>query len=678
MDLSTAVHGSSCKPRPAMEFRELADLRLFLQELRGRQVESLSVYFDSASGGFYHRHDKPTPGVFSKSSTATCVLSLIATNKWDSGDWKSGASKLVKGLLKQRWESAGLPENNAFTVAFVLEAVTELMRVDRTVVLDRKCQSRLEEAEGILLAGANKGSLSVQGYPASAYVTQLAVRTLKKRFRIKKSARKISDWAEREINKQVALLSRNDKTADAFQLAYAVILLANLVKPDRITPDQEFILEAALDELFGRQRDDGTWPLSRPLFHYPNVGSAHCYDYEMLVQLLSEPRLTEKLLRFIPHLAKSARALRSLFPLGTRGAGWSSGHHPQFRGPESWSTASVYHFTHTFERLIAEQIRRETFSYLESQYQPPQKPGRYEYKLPDEFLDCRVKLDGRKRSLKNVVSNHILKPLIEEERQGKIESGRALPRHTPISIIFFGPPGTSKTMLADNIASRLGWPRLSIDASQFLKNGMDGVYAEADRIFGMLSVAERILVLLDEFDEMVRARESATDVLSRFLTTAMLPKLHKINDNRRLVIIVATNHIEAFDVAIKRPGRFDVILQVMPPTSREKLRMWKQLSNPKTTGIKWDQLKEKLEPLTYAETETLVRRLEAAKKPEAKRKVFDAAHRNCTLMNPARLDDANPPKILDDVDPSKKPDGAKPPKTWKDICVEQSDISRIS
>ena len=638
-----------------MEFRELADLRLFLQELRDRQVDSLSVYYDVASGGFYHRHDKKTRGRFSRSSTATCVLSLIATNQWHSGPWKSGTSKLVKGLLKKRWQSAGLDKNNAFTVAFVLEAVTELLWVEPTVVLDAACRRRLREAKSILCAGANEGALRVQGYPPSAYVTQLVVRTLKKQSLLdSKSVREISDWAEREINKQVALLSRNDKTADAFQLVYAMILLANLVEPDRITPDQEFILETALDELFERQRDDGTWPMSRPLFHYPNVGSAHCYDYEMLVQLLSEPRLTEKLLRFIPHLAKSARALHSSFPLGSRGAGWSSGHHPQFQGPESWSTASVYHFTHTFERLIAEQIRRETFSYLSSRYLPPQKSDRSKKELPADFLDCHVKLDGQIKSLKAVVSSYILKPLFKEEKRRTIESGRALSRRTPISIIFFGPPGTSKTKLAENIALLLGWPLLPIDASQFLKNGMDGVYAEADRIFGMLSVAERILVLLDEFDEMVRARESATDVLSRFLTTAMLPKLHKINDNRRLVFIVATNHIEAFDVAIKRPGRFDVILQVMPPTPDEKLRKWSQLSNLTATGISSDQLKKKLDPLTYAETETLVKRLEAAKTPHSKQKILDAAHKKCTL-----LDDTNQ-------------------KKWKDLCDEQSRISRIS
>src|SRR2546429_6658063 len=642
-----------------IEFRELADLRLFVRELRERQVESLAVYYDSQSGGFYHRHDKPTPGKFSKSSTATCVLSLIATNQWRTGPWQQTTAKLVDGLLKSPWQSAGLDEGNVFTVGFILEAVIELQQVEPTIIPDSKGKKRLVEAQAILKAGVSKGPLSVQGYPASAYITQLVVRTLRKQATLnERSVRQISDWAEAEINKQIALLSRDDKTADVFQLAYSVILLTDLVERDKITPDQEFITETALEELFGRQRDDGTWPLSRPLFHYPDVGSAHCYDYEMLVQLLTRPGLREKLLRFIPNLAKSARALRSSFQLGSRGAGWSSGHHPQLPGPESWSTASVYHFTHALERVIAEQIRRETFAYLGSRYSPPRGPAVWVDALPDAFLDCELTLDGKVSSLKEAVSEHILKPLIEEEKRETIESGSALSRKTPVSIILFGPPGTSKTRLADIIAAHLGWPLLSIDASQFLRNGMDGVYAEADRIFGMLAVAERILVLLDEFDEMVRARESATDVLSRFLTAAMLPKLHKINDNRRLVFVVATNHIEAFDVAIRRPGRFDVILQVMPPTAKEKLRQWGELAGLKAKGLSGAELAEKLRPRTYAETEILVRRLAAASTAEGKRERLEAAGRTCTLLNPTNPADSTP-------------------TMWKDGCDQQSAISRV-
>src|SRR5689334_10633348 len=137
-----------------MDFRELADLRLFLRELRDRHVESLTVYYDAGSGGFYHRHDKPTPGHFSKSSTATCVLSLVGTNQWASGPWSSRVATLVQGLLREKWQSAGLDTNNAFTVGFILEAVTELLRVNPAITLDPDCQARLAKAEAILRSGA--------------------------------------------------------------------------------------------------------------------------------------------------------------------------------------------------------------------------------------------------------------------------------------------------------------------------------------------------------------------------------------------------------------------------------------------------------------------------------------------------------------------------------------------
>src|SRR6266545_1862388 len=163
-----------------MEFRELADLRLLLQDLRDRQVESLTVYYDSQSGGFYHRHDKPTPGKFSKSSTATCVLSLIATNQWLNGPWTSTTPKLVDGLLKHPWKSAGLPEDNFFTVGFIFEAVVQLRGIETSIVLDADCRQRLTQAEAILKDGISKGPLSLQGYPPSAYVTQLGLRTLSK------------------------------------------------------------------------------------------------------------------------------------------------------------------------------------------------------------------------------------------------------------------------------------------------------------------------------------------------------------------------------------------------------------------------------------------------------------------------------------------------------------------
>jgi hypothetical protein len=131
-----------------MDFRELADLRLFLRDLRDRHAESLLAYYDAPSGGFYHRHDEHIVGRFSKSSTATCVLSLVAADQWRDGTWNDGTQRLITGLLKGPWESAGLDKNNVFTVGFILEAVTELLRLTPTTHLGRGPLSRLRKHRG--------------------------------------------------------------------------------------------------------------------------------------------------------------------------------------------------------------------------------------------------------------------------------------------------------------------------------------------------------------------------------------------------------------------------------------------------------------------------------------------------------------------------------------------------
>ncbi|MGH9199649.1 MAG: hypothetical protein ACRD2A_00240 [Vicinamibacterales bacterium] len=458
-----------------MEFAAVADLRLLLREIIDRHEISLKQYYDAETGGFYHRHDEATPGKFSKSSTATCVTSLLATGAWHKKPWKDTGPKLLGNLLHAGWQrakdagvdspelppgSAGLPPGNPFTVAWLLDAVTALLILHPDQATADDHAARIERAQQLLADSVvENGGARIQGYPESAYVTQLVTRVLQKRTVLKTQpalVERIRGWSEREMHRQLGLLTAGHKTGDAFQVAYAIVLIASLVPSDQAGPDDEVLLDAALAEFFRHQRPDGTWPLSRPLFHYPKVGSAHCFDYELLVQMLEVPRLSDKLLAFLPQLAKAAQALKSTaFQLPKNGMGWSSGHHPQLRGPESWSTASVYHFAHALERLVAKQVRHSTFAYLGAKYNETSRPDDYRQILAG-FLDCEVKLGGKATPLKEVLSNRILEPLIQQEDNGTIAAGRPLPKNVPMSMIFFGPPGTSKTRLAAIIAEALG------------------------------------------------------------------------------------------------------------------------------------------------------------------------------------------------------------------------------
>ena len=168
----------------------------------------------------------------------------------------------------------------------------------------------------------------------------------------------------------------------------------------------------------------------------------------------------------------------------------------------------------------------------------------------------------------------------------RIALGQPFSSDTPTSAILYGPPGTSKTELAKLIANALGWPLLSLDPSHLTRDGLDRLHAETHNVFSMLAAAEEVVVLLDEFDELVLDRsEPMVDTSSRFLTTAMLPKIAALASRRRIVYLLATNHIERFDDAISRQGRFDLVVPVMPPSLDAKLAHWPMVAQ-KLTSLK--------------------------------------------------------------------------------------------
>ena len=658
-----------------MDFESLEKLRRDLAELQESHVKTLQLYYLPKTGGFRHKFMESKDD-FSKASTATCILSLTATGRWGATNdeekkdrpWHRDTAKLVRLMLKKKnWESAGLPEGNPFTVAFLLEAVTALEELDASAGATGAVNARIASAVELLLkvlkddAGEGvRGAAHIYEYPSSPYLTQLVVRVLNRRSQLTDPGllKDVGKWAWSQVEHELALLFSGSKSGDPFALAYGIMIFVSCVQPAKVTPSQKQIVARAVDVIFQAQLLDGSWPRSQPLFHYPNLGNAYCFEYEMLTQLLQEKELEEFLLR---HLAEFAKALERLkdtaFQLGEERLGWASGHHPQLPGPESWSTASVYHFCYCLDRLLAEAIRRSVFSHVGVEYFSPGKPKSDLTDFAIGFLDSDIQLGEEPRSLRDTLRDLFISPIAKHAIL--IERGQDLPRKVSISAIFFGPPGTSKTQMARKVSEFLNWPLLAIDPSHLVREGMDRIQAETNRLFGMLAELERVVVLLDEFDEMVRERtEERSEVLSRLLTTAMLPKLTKINDRRRIVFIVATNHIDHFDFAIRRPGRFDVLVQIMPPTVKSKLghKDWKRIRkllqehHISTAGVVGTQLRD----LTYAEFDGLRASLSNATNADAVKAIIQEVHSNCTLMQ----------KVRDDT-------------TWADLCDNQKKYNRV-
>ena len=631
----------------------------------------MESYISDDRQGFCHLLSNKS--VASVASSSTCLSSLVATGRWTGFKLSSETGSIAAFLLSQH-DSADLGPDNPFTLSFIAEGIHNLqlqeaayeqVKNDEETVLKSilpNIQKALqgsdawvaekaeEEDKKSAQASGAEGAVAIFPYPPSAYLTQLAHRVLKAWDASSDVIDgSVHSWSLTEINKQVALIAAGSRVADPMQLAYALIAAVNSRADKAEKPEEKEIFAHALKTFFEAQRPDGGWPLSRPMFHYRKVGNAYCFEYELLCQLLQCRPLLDDLLKYLPELSRAAEALENTkFDLDNtrerRRVGWASGHHPQLPGPESWSTASVYHFAHSLNRVVAEAIRIELFREIGREYKGP--PGIPETPPADgavaafaeNFLDTELVPPGggSPLSLRAVLATKFVYPLARDAHL--VREGRSLPRTTPMSAILFGPPGTSKTTLAKIISDYLRWPRLEVDPSYLVKDGLDKVQAMANRLFSMLEISEEIVVLLDEFDEMGRERAANQDLLSRFITTAMLPKLASINQKRKIVFLLATNYVNDFDAAFSRSGRFDIMLQVMPPTAAEKKKRWTVIAEKLALleGQAAAEADSILNDLTFDETELLAERLTEAADAAIVQAKLQAAKATCTLLTTTR------------------------------------------
>lgn len=163
-----------------------------------------------------------------------------------------------------------------------------------------------------------------------------------------------------------------------------------------------------------------------------------------------------------------------------------------------------------------------------------------------------------------------------------VEKGLVTPRLrgsgvASFSILLYGPPGTGKTTFAQNIAEVLGYGFISLSPSDFIRSGEAGVEARARRLFEVLEAQSEVVILFDEIDRLVLDRDSSRygmqSDMFQFMTPSMLTKINDLRKRARSIFIIATNYAELIDPAIKRPGRIDMQLLLLPPGLAQRKRV---------------------------------------------------------------------------------------------------------
>ena len=127
----------------------------------------------------------------------------------------------------------------------------------------------------------------------------------------------------------------------------------------------------------------------------------------------------------------------------------------------------------------------------------------------------------------------------------------------PKGVLLYGPPGTGKTLLARAVANEA-------DASFFHIAGpeiMGRYYGESEgrlrEIFEQAEQQKPSIIFIDEVDSIAPKRREATGEVERRVVAQLLTLMDGLNPRSNVVVIAATNRLDAIDEALRRPGRFD-------------------------------------------------------------------------------------------------------------------------
>jgi len=166
--------------------------------------------------------------------------------------------------------------------------------------------------------------------------------------------------------------------------------------------------------------------------------------------------------------------------------------------------------------------------------------------------------------------------------------------HASRGVLFYGPPGCGKTLMAKAIANECGANFISVKGPELLNAYFGGSEANVRDLFDKARSASPCILFFDEMDSLARARGSgggSSDTSDRVINQ-LLSEIDGIGSGKTLFIIGATNRPDILDPGIMRPGRLDQLIYIPLPDRDSRISIFKAnlRKSPVAVDITLEQL----------------------------------------------------------------------------------------
>ncbi len=132
-------------------------------------------------------------------------------------------------------------------------------------------------------------------------------------------------------------------------------------------------------------------------------------------------------------------------------------------------------------------------------------------------------------------------------------------------LLLYGPPGCGKTFISRALAGEMDAQFMAVSLADVLDMYVGQSERNLRGIFEAARGCAPCVVFLDEVDALGQKRSHLRNSLARGTVNQLLSEMDGLTSNEGVFVVGATNHPWDVDVALRRPGRFDRMLLVLPP-----------------------------------------------------------------------------------------------------------------
>lgn len=179
----------------------------------------------------------------------------------------------------------------------------------------------------------------------------------------------------------------------------------------------------------------------------------------------------------------------------------------------------------------------------------------------------------------------------------KLLEGRQATEVAENGVFICGEPGVGKTFLVQCFSTEFGIPNVSINFAELLKVGpekSDQVWYAQRKALEAKKERERnmdpklvyikdkireavehsknglVVLFIDEFERVSHARTRTVEKEVAQLTADMLEEIETVRkEHPNILVFAASNYPDMVDLAMIREGRFDVLIEIKPPTQED-------------------------------------------------------------------------------------------------------------